>query len=57
MSATIIPAAVVGCADKVGSIAAGKNADFVVCDEQLNPKSVYLNGVLLKKTSELSFDS
>ena len=29
--------------DKVGSIAAGKkNADFVVCDEQLNPKSVYL---------------
>ncbi len=42
MSATTIPAAVVGCADKVGSIAAGKNADFVVCDEQLNPKSVYL---------------
>ena len=57
MSATIIPAAVIGCADKVGSIAAGKNADFVVCDEQLNLKSVYLNGVLLKKTSELSFDS
>ena len=57
MSATIIPAAVIGCADKVGSIAAGKNADFVVCDEQLNLKSVYLNGVLLKMPSKLPFGS
>ena len=57
MSATIIPAAVVGCADRVGSIAVGKNADFVVCDEQLNLKSVYLNGVLLKMPSKLPFGS
>lgn len=53
MSATIIPAEAIGCEDKVGSIAVGKKADFVVCDEQLNLKSVYLNGFLLKKPSGL----
>ena len=43
-SATIHPARQLGCADCVGSIAVGKQADFVVCDAQLNRKAVWLRG-------------
>ena len=43
-SATIHPARQLGCADRVGSIAVGKQADFVVCDAQLNRKAVWLRG-------------
>ena len=43
-SATIYPARQLGCADRVGSIAVGKQADFVVCDAQLNRKAVWLRG-------------
>lgn len=57
MAATITPATVAGYEDEVGSIAVGKKADFVVCDEQLNLKAVYLNGFLLKKSSELPLES
>ncbi|MBQ5749581.1 MAG: amidohydrolase family protein, partial [Oscillospiraceae bacterium] len=44
VSATKNPAKAIGCADKLGSIAVGKYADFVVCDENLDRKAVYLNG-------------
>ena len=44
LSATLNPARQLGCADRVGSIAVGKQADFVVCDEELNRKQVWLRG-------------
>ena len=44
LSATIRPARVLGCAEQVGSIEAGKLADFVVCDEALNASAVYIGG-------------
>ncbi|MBO2527497.1 MAG: N-acetylglucosamine-6-phosphate deacetylase, partial [Clostridiales bacterium] len=43
-AATYNPARQIGCLREVGSIAGGKNADFVLCDEQLNRKAVYLAG-------------
>ena len=43
-SATIHPARQLGCADRAGSIAVGKQADFVVCDAELNRKAVWLRG-------------
>lgn len=43
-SATIIPARELGCDGEIGSIEEGKLADFVVCDEQLRCKTVYIGG-------------
>lgn len=43
-AATWNPARQLGCLDQVGSIAHGKTADFVVCDEALNRKEVWLAG-------------
>ena len=43
-SATIIPARELGCQGEIGSIEEGKLADFVVCDEQLRCKTVYIGG-------------
>lgn len=43
-AATIIPAREVGHEDDLGSIAAGKIADFVVCDEKLQRKAVFMEG-------------
>ncbi|MBQ9662182.1 MAG: N-acetylglucosamine-6-phosphate deacetylase [Oscillospiraceae bacterium] len=43
-SATVNPARQLGCADRAGSIAVGKQADFVVCDADLNRKEVWLRG-------------
>ncbi len=44
LSATINPARQAKCADRVGSIEAGKLADFVVCEEDLTRIDVYLSG-------------
>jgi len=44
LSATINPAKQIGEDKAIGSIKEGKNADFVVCDEKLNIKTVYING-------------
>ncbi len=44
LSATRNPAKALGCADKVGSIAPGKIADFVVCTEDLERIAVYMSG-------------
>lgn len=43
-AATFNPALQLGCADELGSLAPGRRADFVVCDEALNRKAVYLAG-------------
>ena len=44
MSATLIPAREIGRDNEIGSIEKGKLADFVVCDEALNRKAVYMGG-------------
>lgn len=43
-AATYNPARQIGALSEVGSIADGKIADFVVCDEKLNRKQVFLAG-------------
>ena len=43
-SATYNSARQLGCLDEVGSIANGKCADFVVCDDDLKINSVFLSG-------------
>ena len=43
-AATWNPARQIRALDRVGSIADGKLADFVVCDEEMNRKAVYLGG-------------
>lgn len=45
LSATLNPAKALGCQGEIGSIAPGKRADFVVCDQDLNCKQVWLAGV------------
>ncbi|MBQ4641794.1 MAG: N-acetylglucosamine-6-phosphate deacetylase [Oscillospiraceae bacterium] len=44
LSATLHPAKALGCQQEVGSIAPGKRADFVVCDEELNRIQVWIAG-------------
>ena len=44
LSATLHPAKALGCEQEIGSIAPGKRADFVICDENLTRKQVYLAG-------------
>ncbi len=46
-SATLNPARQLGCADRFGSIAVGKAADFLVCGEDLSLRTVYLGGEAL----------
>jgi len=43
-AATIRPAREIGRDGEIGSIAPGKLADFVVCDEALSPRAVYIGG-------------
>ena len=43
--ASMNPAKEIGVYDKCGSIAKGKYADFVLLDDELNVKAVYVNGV------------
>ena len=43
-AATWNPARQIGCLDVVGSITNGKRADFVICDENLTRKAVWLAG-------------
>ena len=43
-AATILPARELGCADRIGSLEAGKCADFVVCGPALERRGVYLGG-------------
>jgi N-acetylglucosamine-6-phosphate deacetylase len=43
-AATIIPAKETGTEAEIGSLNAGKWADFLVCDREWNLKQVYLGG-------------
>ena len=43
-AATILPARELGCADRIGSLEAGKLADFVVCGPALERRAVFLGG-------------
>lgn len=45
-SCTINPARAIGLDDEIGSIAAGKAADIIFTDGDLNIKEVYINGAL-----------
>lgn len=45
-SCTINPAKAINEDDKIGSIAIGKDADLLICDEELNLQEVYINGAL-----------
>ena len=46
-AATLRPAEELGAADRVGSLAPGRAADFLVCGEDLSLRQVYVNGQLL----------
>ena len=43
-AASLIPARALGCEDRTGSIREGKYADFIVCNDRLEKKKVYLGG-------------
>ena len=43
-AATITPAREIGADDLIGSIAEGKLADFIICDENLKPERIILGG-------------
>ena len=43
-AASYNPACAIGCEDKVGSIATGKIADFVICNADYTAKRVFLAG-------------
>lgn len=45
-SCTINPARVINEDSHIGSIAIGKDADLLICDEELNLLEVYINGTL-----------
>ena len=44
LAATLIPARRIGADARIGSIEPGKRADFVVCDEKLAIRQVYMGG-------------
>ena len=48
LSATLNPARQLGREREIGSIALGKLADFIVCDDALNRIAVYLGGRMLQ---------
>ena len=43
-AATLAPAKAIRMDDQIGSLAVGKYADFVLLDQELNVKAVYING-------------
>ena len=47
-AATIVPAECIGMDDEIGSIAPGKAADFIVCDDDLDLKGVFIGGVKIR---------
>ena len=46
-AATLAPARAIGAADRIGSLEPGKAADFVLLDQDLHVKSVFIDGSLL----------
>lgn len=43
-ASTILPAREVGAEGELGSIEAGKRADFVICDAELRRRAVFIGG-------------
>lgn len=43
--ASLIPAGVIGEAEKIGSIESGKLADIIIADSEMNIKNVFINGI------------
>jgi len=48
ISATLNPAHQTGVEDEIGSIDEGKKADFLICSESLQLRSVYINGLQVR---------
>ena len=48
LSATLIPAKQIGADSEIGSVEAGKLADFVVCTPEFELMNVYVNGKMIK---------
>lgn len=48
-AATMAPAKVIGADNEIGSLDVGKCADFVILDEELNVKDVYIDGLSVKE--------
>ena len=46
-AATLAPAKAIGLADRIGSLAPGKAADFVLLDGDLSVRAVYIDGALV----------
>lgn len=44
LSATLLPARQIGAAGEIGALEPGRQADFVVCSEALEPVAVYIAG-------------
>ncbi len=42
--ASLLPARLIGMGDETGSIAEGKKGDLVICDDNINIKSVFVDG-------------
>ena len=51
--ATINPARAVGIDDEVGSLEAGKRANFIIMDDAINVRKVFLDGELVVENGEL----
>ena len=47
-AATLTPAKAIGLADRIGSLSSGKAADFVLLDEDLSVRAVYIDGALVR---------
>ena len=47
-----MPFGIYDCNPEIGSIETGKLADFVVCDEALNRRAVYMGGRALEAASK-----
>ena len=50
-AATLTPAGVIGMEGEIGSLDAGKRADFLVCGPDLELKQVYVWGCILRKNA------
>ena len=50
-AATLTPAGVIGMEGEIGSLDAGKRADFLVCGPDLELKQVYVGGCILRKNA------
>ena len=48
LAATMIPAKEAGMENEIGSLEAGKKADFIVCDESWNREQVFIDGVRIQ---------